>query len=68
MTFFDEEAKKATKCHLCGGNPECVQACPAGALRYVPWSDLTEAIPETHVVPAYIAVPVGVQESCAVCH
>ena len=68
MTFFDEEEKKATKCHLCAGNPECVQACPAGALRYVPWNDLTEAIPETHVVPAYIGVPVGVQESCAKCH
>ena len=68
MTSFDEELEKATKCHLCGGDPECVQACPVGALRYVPWQDLTRVIPQRHVVPAYIGIPVGVQEACAKCH
>ena len=35
------EAGVATKCFLCHGNPKCVEACPAAALRYVPWRDLT---------------------------
>ena len=41
MLAFDEEAGVATKCFLCHGRPKCVEACPAGALRYVPWRDLT---------------------------
>ncbi len=41
MLSFDEEAGVATKCFLCHGNPKCVEACPAAALRYVPWRDLT---------------------------
>lgn len=43
---FDEEQGKADKCFLCNGAPKCVEACPAAALRYVPWSDRTrEATP-----------------------
>ena len=41
MLSFDEQAGVATKCFLCHGNPKCVEACPAAALRYVPWRDLT---------------------------
>ena len=41
MLSFDEEASVATKCFLCPGSPKCVEACPAAALRYVPWRDLT---------------------------
>ena len=41
MLAFDEEAGVATKCFLCHGHPKCVEACPAAALRYVPWRDLT---------------------------
>ncbi|EHJ46370.1 iron-sulfur binding protein [Solidesulfovibrio carbinoliphilus subsp. oakridgensis] len=41
MLSFNEEAGVATKCFLCHGNPKCVEACPAAALRYVPWRDLT---------------------------
>lgn len=41
MISFDEQTKKATKCSLCGGSPRCVEACPAGALNYVPWRDIT---------------------------
>jgi Fe-S-cluster-containing dehydrogenase component len=68
MTSFDQELQKATKCHLCDGEPECVQACPVGALQYVSWEDTTGVIPRRFVVPAYIRAAAGVQESCAQCH
>ena len=45
MMSFDSVAKKATKCFLCDGNPECVQVCSTGALRYVPWRDMSRAVP-----------------------
>ncbi|MFC1957320.1 4Fe-4S dicluster domain-containing protein [Chloroflexota bacterium] len=68
MTTFDEEIKKATKCHLCNGDPECVKACPSGALQYIPWEDMTKEIPSRFIVPAYIETPKDVAESCAECH
>ena len=68
MTSFDEEIQKATKCHLCDGNPECVQACPVGALQYVAWIDTTRDEPARFVVPAYISTPADVAASCAQCH
>lgn len=43
MISFDEERQKASKCFLCHGKPKCVEACPAAALRFVPWRDLTHA-------------------------
>jgi Fe-S-cluster-containing hydrogenase component 2 len=57
---------KSTKCTLCGGNPECVAACPTGALKYVPWSDKTKVVPPRIVVPAYIQS--YVPDSCVKCH
>ena len=45
MMSFDDVADKATKCFLCDGNPECVQVCSTGALRYVPWRDMSRAVP-----------------------
>jgi len=33
MIRFDSEKKKALKCDLCQGQPECVGSCPTGALR-----------------------------------
>ena len=57
---------KSTKCNLCGGNPECVAACPTGALKYVPWADKTKSVPPRIVVPAYIQSAVA--DSCAKCH
>jgi Fe-S-cluster-containing dehydrogenase component len=45
MTVFDEMAAKAGKCFLCGGEPECAAVCPTGALRFVPWVNLTKAVP-----------------------
>jgi Fe-S-cluster-containing hydrogenase component 2 len=32
--FFHPESKKAIKCDLCGGHPECVKRCPENALEY----------------------------------
>ena len=49
MMTFDEEAGKASKCFLCDGEPECVEACPAGpAVR--PWRDLTRELPVRRAV------------------
>ena len=59
---------KATKCTLCAGNPECAQACPAGALTYMPWSDLTKAIPTRQSVPASIQLAADVAGTCTKCH
>lgn len=32
---FDSIKMKATKCDLCQGDPQCVKACPSGALTYI---------------------------------
>jgi anaerobic carbon-monoxide dehydrogenase iron sulfur subunit len=32
MILFDGVEKKASKCDLCGGHPQCVKACPMNAL------------------------------------
>ena len=45
MMSFDTDENKATKCFLCDGTPKCVEACPAEALQYVAWRDLTETVP-----------------------
>ena len=60
------QGTKSTKCSLCNGNPECVAACPTGALKYVPWADKTKEVPPRIVVPAYIQTAVA--GSCAKCH
>jgi Fe-S-cluster-containing hydrogenase component 2 len=57
---------KSNKCTLCNGNPECVQACPSGALKYTAWADRTKVIPARQVVPASIAS--AVQNTCISCH
>ena len=31
---FNSKKQIATKCHLCGGNPQCVKYCPVGAIMY----------------------------------
>jgi len=67
MTTFDPATSKASKCHLCGGNPECVKACPTGALQYVPWVDKTKEIPARYVASA-IDLPEDVRAACAACH
>lgn len=66
MMAFDEERSKASKCFLCAGAPECVAACPTGALRYVPWRDLSGAVP---VRRATLAVLDGERAAgCGTCH
>jgi Fe-S-cluster-containing dehydrogenase component len=51
MISFDKSAKKAVKCSLCNGKPECVDACPTMALRYVSWRDLSRAVPIRQATP-----------------
>ena len=36
---FDTERNKAIKCHLCGGNPQCVSWCPNHAINFVSAED-----------------------------
>jgi len=59
---------KATKCNLCHGKPECVQACPNGALTYQSWADLTKTILPRQSVTASIRLGAAVSESCTQCH
>jgi Fe-S-cluster-containing dehydrogenase component len=66
MMSFDAEANKATKCFLCDGKPKCVEACPAEALDYVAWRDLTDKIPPRAVPSAVIAPEKAA--SCNDCH
>ncbi|MDM8515535.1 4Fe-4S dicluster domain-containing protein [Desulfobacterales bacterium HSG16] len=35
MIHVDPDLKKSVKCDLCKGNPQCVKACPTGALELV---------------------------------
>ena len=32
---FNPASGKVDKCDLCGGNPQCVEACPTNAITYV---------------------------------
>ncbi|NJE13167.1 4Fe-4S dicluster domain-containing protein [Thermococcus sp. LS2] len=32
---LDPETRKAVKCDLCGGDPQCVKICPENAIQYV---------------------------------
>ena len=66
MINFDEQSQKATKCFLCQGHPKCVEACPSGALHYVPWRDMTrEAGPGR---AALRVVSAGKTKECLDCH
>lgn len=35
VIHLDQDTGKAVKCDLCGGDPECVKACPTGALELI---------------------------------
>ncbi len=66
MMTFDESSEKASKCFLCNGKPQCVEACPTTALRFVPWRDLTKAVPVRQAV-----LPLGkdyTSADCSSCH
>jgi Fe-S-cluster-containing hydrogenase component 2 len=64
----DGRNTKATKCTLCNGNPECVQACPAGGLKYMAWADRTKDVPPRQIVPASIQLAADVKDTCNKCH
>jgi Fe-S-cluster-containing dehydrogenase component len=66
MMSFDTDTNKATKCFLCDGNPKCVEACPAGALSYVAWVDVTDISPR-RMAPTAIVAPAKAQR-CNECH
>ena len=66
MLSFDEDKNKATKCFLCDGRPKCVEACPAEALRYVKWRDLTRQV-APRVVPVAVLSPEKTA-ACMDCH
>lgn len=63
MPAVDPDIHKATKCFLCNGSPECVEACPAGALHYIPWRDLTKDVPIRQVP---VSIDSGID--CGACH
>ena len=66
MISFDSDRGKATKCFLCDGKPKCVEACPAEALNYMAWHDLTDKIlPRT--TPAAV-IPPDKAAACTQCH
>ena len=65
MMTFDEEEKKASKCFLCDGDPKCVKACPAEALRYVAWKDRSRE-PARRAPHGYL--PDENAKACSACH
>ncbi|MCL2503731.1 MAG: 4Fe-4S binding protein [Coriobacteriia bacterium] len=64
MPTVNPETKKATKCFLCNGKPECARACPTGALRYISWRDLRATSPT--VQSSW--VPGSTSTDCTPCH
>ncbi len=65
MMTFDEEEKKASKCHLCKGHPKCVKECPAQAIRFVSWMDRTQELPKA---TPHGYLPEENRNQCAACH
>lgn len=66
MMVFDEQAQKSSKCFLCQGTPKCVEACPAAALAYVPWRDITRRTPARAAFPAVLSPEKAA--ACLECH
>jgi Fe-S-cluster-containing dehydrogenase component len=65
VTTVNPTTHKANKCYLCDGHPECVRACPTGALQFVSWRDLR--LSSTPVQPGIMADP-STSSYCAPCH
>jgi Fe-S-cluster-containing hydrogenase component 2 len=63
MITLDPEKNIATKCFLCDGRPKCVEACPAEALIYVSWVDLTGKAP-----PRIAGAAARKLRACTDCH
>jgi Fe-S-cluster-containing dehydrogenase component len=68
MTGFNEDISKATKCFLCNGAPECAANCSTGAIKYVPWRDLSRSVPirQASFPGVYTANPRT--QGCSTCH
>jgi Fe-S-cluster-containing dehydrogenase component len=66
MMSFDSDTNKATKCFLCNGKPKCVEACPAEALNYMAWRDLTHEVPPR--VAPISTIPPEKASACTECH
>ncbi len=49
---FPAETKKAAKCDMCAGNPQCVQFCENQALRLLPAEDFIQP-KSTNIAEAY---------------
>jgi len=67
------EGTKCHKCNLCQDSlaagqerPNCVEACPAGALKFVPWDDRTNEVPPRHAASGVLAD--DVKDTCKQCH
>jgi Fe-S-cluster-containing dehydrogenase component len=60
----NQATKKASKCYLCDGSPECARACPTGALKYVAWRDLRLSSPIVQPTTMPSTSPIV----CADCH
>jgi Fe-S-cluster-containing dehydrogenase component len=64
---------KSHKCNLCQDSlaagqerPNCVEACPGGALKFVPWEDRTDQVPPRQVASGLLAADVA--GACNECH
>lgn len=66
MISFDSDRSKATKCFLCHGKPKCVEACPAEALSYMAWRDITDKVSPRTVTTA--TIPLEKAAACTQCH
>jgi Fe-S-cluster-containing dehydrogenase component len=66
MMTFDEDKGTASKCFLCNGHPKCVEACPAQAIQYVPWSDRSRVDPTRGA--SIWSVPANKYAACVSCH
>lgn len=64
MPTLDPIRKKSSKCFLCDGKPECVHACPTGALRFMSWRDLRATMP----IVKQGMMPGSTTTACSTCH
>ena len=37
--YYDYESMRVLKCDMCGGEPQCVKACPEGVLTYIDYPE-----------------------------
>ncbi len=64
MPTLNPATGKSSKCFLCDGKPQCARVCPTGALRYLPWRDLTKSV----AVVRSGWIPATTATDCSTCH